>query len=457
MDKVIGRALLDGLVPLGDRILCVSGRLSFELVQKAAVAGAPILVGVGAPSSLAIELADDRGLTLCGFARGRGVNVYTHPERITGLALGRAQARPGARARPPRSTRRPRRGRCRDAGIVADDEPLLARAARPPPRRSAAFHATSVERPRGPTSSPRSASRSGERRGERCAPARAPTPSRHPRTLAATRPPRRCAARTGSRGRAASAPSAGASSSACSPVGERAVAGPRNEQLIDAVRPHVQAAAALRAAQPLLPGGGVEVAAERGDVDRDRADRLGGVEQHRDAGGAQRGDVHHAAAHPRDVRAGDQPRGRASPRREARRTAQRGRDAVAPTRPPEWRQQAGMLLVGRDHLVAGSESRPAITVLTPSVVEPVSATSHGSHPSTRGVAGAQRPRPAPSRCRSTVARSGPARALEIDPLVRGLGRGAAAPGPRCRRSGRRAARGPGTASGTRPDRSSLHC
>jgi FdhD protein len=83
MDKVIGRALLDGLVPLGERILCVSGRLSFELVQKAAVAGAPILIGVSAPSSLAIELAEDRGLTLCGFARGTRINVYTHPQRIT--------------------------------------------------------------------------------------------------------------------------------------------------------------------------------------------------------------------------------------------------------------------------------------------------------------------------------------------------------------------------------------
>jgi FdhD protein len=82
MDKVVGHALLDARVPLGERILCVSGRLSFELVQKAAVAGAPILVGVGAPSSLAISLADDRGLTLCGFARGKSVNVYTHPARI---------------------------------------------------------------------------------------------------------------------------------------------------------------------------------------------------------------------------------------------------------------------------------------------------------------------------------------------------------------------------------------
>ena len=82
MDKVVGRVLLDGFVPLGERILCVSGRLSFELVQKAAVAGAPILVGVGAPSSLAISLADDRGMTLCGFARRGRTNVYTHPERI---------------------------------------------------------------------------------------------------------------------------------------------------------------------------------------------------------------------------------------------------------------------------------------------------------------------------------------------------------------------------------------
>jgi FdhD protein len=82
MDKVVGRALLDGIVPLGERILCVSGRLSFELVQKAAVAGAPILVGVGAPSSLAISLAEDRGLTLCGFARRGRMNVYTHPQRI---------------------------------------------------------------------------------------------------------------------------------------------------------------------------------------------------------------------------------------------------------------------------------------------------------------------------------------------------------------------------------------
>jgi FdhD protein len=82
MDKVVGRALLDGLVPLGERILCVSGRLSFELVQKAAVAGAPILVGVGPPSSLAISLAGDRGVTLCGFARRGRMNVYTHPGRI---------------------------------------------------------------------------------------------------------------------------------------------------------------------------------------------------------------------------------------------------------------------------------------------------------------------------------------------------------------------------------------
>jgi FdhD protein len=84
MDKVVGRALIEGMLPLGRRLLCVSGRLSFELVQKAAVAGAPVLIGVGAPSSLAIELAEDRGLTLCGFARRGKLNVYARPERILG-------------------------------------------------------------------------------------------------------------------------------------------------------------------------------------------------------------------------------------------------------------------------------------------------------------------------------------------------------------------------------------
>jgi FdhD protein len=82
MDKVIGRALLDGALPLHDRVLCVSGRLSFELVQKAAVAACPILVGVGAPSSLAVDLAADRGMTLCGFARGGEVNVYCGADRV---------------------------------------------------------------------------------------------------------------------------------------------------------------------------------------------------------------------------------------------------------------------------------------------------------------------------------------------------------------------------------------
>lgn len=82
MDKVVGRALLEGLLPLTGCVLCVSGRLSFELVQKAAVAGAPILVGVGAPSSLAIELAADQGMTLAGFARHGNINIYTGAERV---------------------------------------------------------------------------------------------------------------------------------------------------------------------------------------------------------------------------------------------------------------------------------------------------------------------------------------------------------------------------------------
>jgi FdhD protein len=82
MDKVVGRAFLDGLLPLARLVLCVSGRLSFELVQKAAVAGCPIVVAVGAPSSLAVELGRDRGVTLCGFARGGRLNVYSEPWRV---------------------------------------------------------------------------------------------------------------------------------------------------------------------------------------------------------------------------------------------------------------------------------------------------------------------------------------------------------------------------------------
>jgi len=82
MDKVVGRALLDGALPLHDAVLCVSGRLSFELVQKAAVAGAPVLVGVGAPTSLAVALAEEVGLTLAGFARGDRVNVYAGAQRV---------------------------------------------------------------------------------------------------------------------------------------------------------------------------------------------------------------------------------------------------------------------------------------------------------------------------------------------------------------------------------------
>jgi FdhD protein len=82
MDKVVGWAFREGLLPLGEHVLCVSGRLSFELVQKAAVAGCPILVAVGAPSSLAVELATDRGVTLCGFVRDGSANVYTEPWRI---------------------------------------------------------------------------------------------------------------------------------------------------------------------------------------------------------------------------------------------------------------------------------------------------------------------------------------------------------------------------------------
>jgi FdhD protein len=82
LDKVVGWAFLHDALPLGQNVLCVSGRLSFELVQKASVAGCPVLVAVGAPSSLAVELAEDRGLTLCGFVREGRMTVYALPCRI---------------------------------------------------------------------------------------------------------------------------------------------------------------------------------------------------------------------------------------------------------------------------------------------------------------------------------------------------------------------------------------
>jgi FdhD protein len=82
LDKVVGWAFGEGRLPLAESLLCVSGRLSFELVQKAAVAGCPVLVAVGAPSSLAVELAADRGITLCGFVRDGFANVYTEAWRI---------------------------------------------------------------------------------------------------------------------------------------------------------------------------------------------------------------------------------------------------------------------------------------------------------------------------------------------------------------------------------------
>jgi FdhD protein len=83
VDKIVGRRLLEDALPLDRSMLLVSGRTSFELVQKALLAGIPLIAAVSAPSSLAIQLAEESGVTLCGFVRGDTFNVYAHARRIT--------------------------------------------------------------------------------------------------------------------------------------------------------------------------------------------------------------------------------------------------------------------------------------------------------------------------------------------------------------------------------------
>ena len=82
LDKILGYALQRNLLPLDRHILLVSGRVSFEIIQKALAGGIPLVAAISAPSSLAVDFAQEAGQTLIGFLRGETMNVYTHPQRV---------------------------------------------------------------------------------------------------------------------------------------------------------------------------------------------------------------------------------------------------------------------------------------------------------------------------------------------------------------------------------------
>jgi FdhD protein len=122
VDKVVGAAMRGGLLPLSRCVLLVSGRASFEIVQKARVAGVPVVAAVSAPTSLAVELAQAGGQTLVAFVREQRLNVYSAPERVL-AATARARAEVGAgtpaTTAPPRSTGRRRRSGSRGRRAAA--------------------------------------------------------------------------------------------------------------------------------------------------------------------------------------------------------------------------------------------------------------------------------------------------------------------------------------------------
>ncbi|MEM3213866.1 MAG: formate dehydrogenase accessory sulfurtransferase FdhD, partial [Metallosphaera sp.] len=82
VDKIVGRLLMRNELPASSTILQVSGRIGYEIVSKAIMAGIPVVSGISAPTSYAIKIAEDSGITLIGFSRGESFNVYAHPERI---------------------------------------------------------------------------------------------------------------------------------------------------------------------------------------------------------------------------------------------------------------------------------------------------------------------------------------------------------------------------------------
>jgi len=376
MDKVVGRALLDGIVPLGERILCVSGTACrSSSCRRPPFAGAPILVGVGAPSSLAI-LAGRRSRPDAVRVRAARANERLHapaadPRGVSGALTRRP--RPTTRSSSSSEAHAPdRRADDAERGDEAHDDVLLGE-----PLHVGLGVGRLPRHQRGAAAlePPRARARSACRRARAASDAGAlvdPRPARLPRTPPARPATRRCGCRSEKPwSRRARRPSAGSNSSARRlRIRDRAVGratGPAGRR--GCSRAHVQAAAALGTAQPLSgPTAAIERASPSSSTSTGIAPiAWGGVEQHRYAGSAASASVSTICPLTQEnVRAGYEPRRRLHLRWRSPRTAPSRTPHAGPhPRSSERAEQPRVLLLGREDLVPPARrSSPDITVLT---------------------------------------------------------------------------------------------